>query len=170
MARHSLSADEVAEIKVMTFAAAKALPKGHPASTEEAQYSLVFPVAAAVLKGEVGPDQVLPPGLNDPDILDLADRVSVEVKPEFEKEFPQRTIAEVIIRTASGQTFSSGQVEPKWEASTGLPGETELRSKFLWLAGPVLGRGRAERLADLVLDLDRQADLAPLSALVVVDA
>ena len=163
---HSLMPEDIAKIKVMTFAAAKALPEGHPRTTEEAQYSLTFPVAAAILAGEVGPEQVLAPGLGNPAILSLADKVSVEIDPDFEAAFPGRTLAEVILETNSGQTYASGPVEPRWEPSTGLPTEEELRAKFLWLAGPVLGPDRAEELADLVLDLDRQESLAPLSALV----
>ena len=167
MAEHSLAADEVKEIRVLTFAEAKALPGGHPRSTEDAQYSLVFPVAAAILHGEVGPDQVLPPGLHDPAVLALADKVLVEVEPKFQKDFPQKTLAEVRISTTSGTSHSSGPMEPKWESSTGLPTEDELHEKFLWLAGPVLGREQAESLAQLVLNLDQQESLAPLPALVV---
>ena len=167
MEEHSLSPDEVAEIEVKTFAAAKALPTAPPESTEEAQYSLVFPVAAAILKGEVGPGQVLPPGLHDPEILALAGKVTVEVEPEFEKAFPRHTLAEVIVTTDSGASHCSGPMEPKWEPATGLPGEDELRAKFLWLAGPVLGQGQAENLAELALELDRQDSLAQFSDLAI---
>ena len=82
-----------------TFEAATRLPNGHPRDTEEAQYNLAFPVAAALLDGEVGPGQVLPPRLHDPELLALLDRVSTEVAPEFEAEFPAKAPAEVIVET-----------------------------------------------------------------------
>lgn len=159
---HGLTPDRIARLRVRTFAAAKALPTAHPGTTEEAQYSLVFPLAAALIDGEVGPDQVLPPRLNDPAILALSDRVEVEVDPDFEAAFPEKTLAEVIVETDSGESFSSGPMEPMWDASTGPPDEEELREKFLWLAAPVLGPDRARALAGLVLELDRQTDLGPL--------
>jgi 2-methylcitrate dehydratase PrpD len=49
-----LTADQIRRIRVRTFEAATRLPKGYPRNTEEAQYSLAFPVAAALLDGEVG--------------------------------------------------------------------------------------------------------------------
>ena len=66
---HHLTPDQIRRIRVRTFEAATRLPNGHPRNTEEAQYSLAFPVAAALLDGEVGPIQVLPPRLHDPDLL-----------------------------------------------------------------------------------------------------
>jgi hypothetical protein len=50
-----LTPDQIRHIRVRTFEAATRLPNGHPRDTEEAQYSLAFPVAAALLDGEVGP-------------------------------------------------------------------------------------------------------------------
>ncbi len=61
-----LTPDQIRHIRVRTFEAATRLPNGHPRNTEEAQYSLAFPVAAALLDGEVGPGQVLPPRLHRP--------------------------------------------------------------------------------------------------------
>ena len=43
--------DEVAEVDVFTFHEATRLDQHEPASTEEAQYSLPFPVAAALVRG-----------------------------------------------------------------------------------------------------------------------
>jgi len=78
-----LKPSDLARIKVRTFAAAAALTRKPPQNTEEAQYNLAFPVAAALQDGAVGPAQVLPPRLFDADILDLAGRLEVEVAAEF---------------------------------------------------------------------------------------
>ncbi len=158
----AIDPENISVIQVRTFAAAKALPQAHPRTTEEAQYSLAFPLAAALVDGVVGPDQVLPPRLDDPELLRLMDLVTIEVDQVYEAAFPEKTIAEVMIETGSGESFSSGPMEPQWEPSTGLPDEKELKEKFLWLAGPVLGDERAGKLAAFVLNLDRQDDLTPL--------
>lgn len=164
---HDLHPRDIARIRVRSFAAALSLPNDHPQTTEDAQYNLAFPVAAAIWDGEVGPAQVLPPRLHDPELLVLSDKVRVELEPSYEEAFPEKAIAEVVIETKQGGSYSSGPQEAKWDPSTGSPSESELREKFLWLVSPVLGRDQARRLASLVLDLDRQERLAPLLELTV---
>ncbi len=157
-----LEAAGIARITVRTFAAAARLSTAHPRTTEEAQYNLPFPLAAALLDGEVGPGQVLPPRLHDPALLALADRVEVEVDESFERAFPEKTLAEVIVETDDGRVLSSGPVEAVWEPPKTLPSDAELETKFIWLAGPVLGRKAAEALPATIWNLDDSAAVSEL--------
>lgn len=157
-----LTAPQIRRIRVRTFEAATRLPKAYPRNTEEAQYSLAFPVAAALLDGEVGPAQILPPRLHDPELLSLMDRVSSEAVTEFETEFPTKAPAEVIVETTSGQTLRSGRVEARWEPPDSLPTDEELVEKFHWLAGPVLGTGPARALSKAIWQADRWPNLDPI--------
>ena len=159
---HNLKPARIRRIRVRTFDAATRLPGGHPRNTEEAQYSLAFPVAAALLDGEVGPAQVQPPRLHDPKLLSLLDKVSTELAPEFEAEFPDKAPAEVVVETLDGQTFHSGRIEALWEPPDTLPTDQELESKFLWLAGPVLGKMKARQLMDRIWCADQWATIDPL--------
>jgi 2-methylcitrate dehydratase PrpD len=63
--RHTVDPDAICEIRVRTFAAACALSTAAPGDTEQAQYNMAFPIAAALLHGMVGPSQVLPPAIFD---------------------------------------------------------------------------------------------------------
>ena len=159
---HALPPDRIRRIRVLTFEAATRLPDGHPRNTEEAQYSLAFPVAAALLDGEVGPDQVLPPRLYAPELLSLLDRVSAEAVPEFEAEFPAKAPAEVIVETKDGRTLHSGRIEALWEPPDTLPSDLELESKFLWLTAPVIGRTKAEELAGQIRLAERWPNIEPI--------
>lgn len=159
---HNLNPGQIEKIRVRTFEAATRLPNGHPRDTEEAQYNLAFPVAAALLDGEVGPAQVLPPRLNDPDLLALLDRVSTEVDPHFEAEFPAKAPAEVVVETNSGDVFRSGRMEALWEPPDTLPSDHELEAKFLWLTGPVMGKSNAERLVEQIWSANLWAAMDPI--------
>ena len=159
---HRLDPDRIRRIRVRTFEAATRLPTGHPRDTEEAQYSLAFPVAAALLDGEVGPRQVLPPRLHDPRLLALLDRVSTEVAPEFEAEFPAKAPAEVIVETTTGDVFRSGRIEAFWEPPDTLPSDQELEEKFLWLTAPVIGKIKAMNLKDRLWSADQWATIDPI--------
>jgi 2-methylcitrate dehydratase PrpD len=147
---HRLSIEDMHSIRVRTFAAAVELSRAHPRNTEEAQYNLAYPVAAALIDGEVGPRQVLPPRIHDRALLDLADRVTVEVDDEHERAFPAKARAEVIIQTRDGRTLTSGTVEANWEPPDSLPTDEELQRKFRWLVDPVLGVRKAQDLASLI--------------------
>jgi 2-methylcitrate dehydratase PrpD len=161
---NGLIPDRIRRIRVRTFEAATRLPNGHPKNTEEAQYNLAFPVAAALLDGEVGPDQVLPPRLHDPELLALLDKVSTEVAPELEAEFPAKASAEVVVETTDGQSFRSGRIEAQWEPPDTLPGDQDLEEKFCWLAGPVIGRERTKHLAQSIRSAERWESIAPIIA------
>jgi 2-methylcitrate dehydratase PrpD len=151
---NALSVKSISAIRVETFVNAAALSQAHPEDTENAQYNFTYPVAAALMDGEVGPCQVLPPRIFDRELLRLADMIKVEVNPRFEAAFPQKTIAEVFIRTSDGRELSSGPVEPKWEPPD-LPSDRELEDKFYCIVTPILGEERTRKLVSLIWNLEK---------------
>ena len=159
---HDLTPAQIQRIRVRTFEAATRLPNGHPKDTEEAQYNLAFPVAAALIDGEVGPAQVLPPRLFDDDLLDLLNRVEVELEPLFEAEFPAKAPAEVLIETLDGKTLRSGRMEALWEPPDTLPSDDELDAKFIWLTTSVLAQINAQTLMEQIRNADQWPTIDPI--------
>ena len=120
--RKRLGPEHIGQIRIGTFAGAAALARGHPTTTEEAQYSLVWPVAVAVAHGRFDVEHVLPPAFGDRAARRLLDVVTVEVEPELEAEFPGRRRSAVAIGTSDGDRHESGPTEapgepddPRWE-------------------------------------------------------
>ena len=150
--------EEIERIKVYTFEESAALSTAHPENTEEAQYNITFPIAAALLDGEVGPGQNLPPRLADGDIRDMMDRISIVAQPRFQENFPARAESEVEVFIRNGKNYKSGVMGARWDADC-PPADDELVEKFLWLTGPVLGEDMVERLKETVLSIDRFGDL-----------
>jgi 2-methylcitrate dehydratase PrpD len=117
-----LAPEAVRGVTIRTFAAADELARKQPATTEDAQYSLVWPVAAALARGRFGVEDVLG-DFDDPGVAALADRTVVVVDPELTQAFPARRAAEVTVELTDGRTLASGLVEapgdpgdPAWEA------------------------------------------------------
>jgi 2-methylcitrate dehydratase PrpD len=160
--QNDLRPQSISRIRVRTFEAAAALSRYHPKNTEEAQYNLAFPLAAALADGQVGPRQVLPPRIFDDSLLELADRVEVEVASEFEEVFPQKTYAEVVVHTDDGRQLSSGRVEPMWEPPDDLPTDADLEKKFIALVEPVLDTHKAQEIAKMIWNLDKMDGMKPL--------
>lgn len=119
--RYDIDPDDVTRVTVRTFAAAAALSRRAPMTSEEAQYSLVWPVAAALVYGEFGVAQVLPPALSDRLIHDLARLVVVDVDPVLEAGFPEVRRAVLVVETGDGASYESELTEapgepddPRW--------------------------------------------------------
>lgn len=68
-----------------------------PATTVEAQFSLPYLFAAALVRGRLGLAELTDETLRDPQILALAERIAVKEKPEFTAQYPARSPVEVII-------------------------------------------------------------------------
>ncbi len=167
MAENSLGSRDIREIRVATFEESAALCTDYPRNTEEAQYNIAFPIAAAVLDGEVGPGQVLPPRLFDTDIREMMDRIEIVAEERFQRDFPLKAESEVEITTTSGERFSSGVMSARWDLHSSLPTDRELSEKFSWLASPVLGSEKAASLVRLVENFDGEENLHRLIGLCV---
>jgi len=165
MEDHGLAPDDIEAVEVFTFREAAALSQAHPKNTEEAQYNIPFPIAAALVDKKVGPAQVLPPGLFDPRIRFLMDRITITPQDRFQKAFPQKAESEVRLTTRDGRTFVSGEMPARWDPASGLPTDRELGDKFMWLAAPVLGQDAAEKIRDCVMHFEQETDAARLITL-----
>ena len=160
--QNDLSPKNISHIRIRTFEAAAALSCDHPRNTEEAQYNVAYPLAAALIDGQVGPRQVLPPRIFDDTLLELADRVEVEVASEFEEVFPQKTYAEVVVHTNDGRELSSGRVEPMWEPPNSLPADAELDEKFVEIVVPVLGSQKVQEISRMIWDFEEMVEIRSL--------
>ncbi len=147
--RHRIQAEHICRITVSTFHEATRLACRRPQNTEEAQYSLPFPVAAALVYHQLGPREISGPGLADPLVLDLADRVELVENLAFNARFPADRIAQVVLETTAGDIFDSGQVRSPWNTSN-PPTEADLRKKFRGLVTTVLPQPRAGALEEAV--------------------
>jgi len=143
-------------VTIRTFAAAAELARHRPRNTEEAQYNLTWPVAAALAHGEFDVAMALG-GFDDPATTAMLERITVAVAPEFTAAFPARRLTEVSVRLADGRELSSGTVE-----AAGEPGddrwEQVVRDKATRVLGPcpdklnvdppgdILGRTGLDRL------------------------
>ena len=133
-----------------------------PRSTEEAQFSLPWPVACALLDGSVGPEQVLDDALADPVRRGLAERVEMVHDPELEKAFPARALAWVELETRDGRRARSGVVAAPGDVEAPLSDE-EAERKFHGLVDPVFGARRRDALAGEVRRLPAAGHLRELS-------
>ena len=149
MAANAFSASDIAGIEISSFHEATRLAVRRPASTEEAQYSLPFPVAAAVVRGTLGVREIDGEALVDPDILAFSDRIEMREVDDYNAAFPARRIAHATVRLKNGRVLTSPPTEAKGDPEDPI-GADAIDAKFLRYAGGPLGpQGAADLLADL---------------------
>jgi len=142
---HGFLAGEVDRIDVHTFHEGVRLAVRRPQTTEQAQYSLPFPTAAALVHGDVGPTQVSPGSLADPEVLRLSDSVVLVEDDAYNREFPHRRLAHVQVHLRDGTVLTSTPTEARGDPDAHLS-QIEIEEKFLRYAEPVLGQDRARSI------------------------
>lgn len=160
----NVAADDIAEIAIESFAEAVALGAGCgvPNTTDEAQYSLPYPVAAALVFGGVGAEEIEMPKLADPQVRRLLAAMKLTEDAEFSRRFPAERWARVRISLKDGRMLASEPAIARGNPENPLT-DDELRSKYRSLAEPVLGVEGAARIERLVDALhDDPAALRPL--------
>jgi 2-methylcitrate dehydratase PrpD len=161
---HRIAPGSIARIEVATFHEACRLAVRAPADTEQAQYSLPFPVAAAAARGRLTPDEVMGESLRDPEILALASAVELIEDDAMNAEFPARRFAEVAIVTGDGERFASTRNEARGDPENPLP-DAEIEAKFRAYCLPSLGEQRTEALLAAITALGEDGDTAHLMRL-----
>ena len=68
-----------------------------PTTTEEAQYSTSFPVAVALARGDVTPQDISDEALNNPAIVKLSKCLVMRESEKANEQFPENRLAKVTI-------------------------------------------------------------------------
>lgn len=152
MGAESFGHEEVEKVLVHTFDSAARLSKKRPIDTEEAQYNIAWPVASAIVHGEVGYLQMCDAAVGNETVLSMMNRLSFVVDPELDCQFPEKRLAWVEIELKDGRVFKSKVYAADGEATDNI-GNDWLAAKFRRITNPVMGESSQE-IVDLVLNGD----------------
>jgi 2-methylcitrate dehydratase PrpD len=169
---HDWDVEDIAAIRVEGHHWTAVLHTAHPTTTEEAQFSVKWPLAAYLIDGEVGPDQILESRLGDASIKALVDKIELVeseelddlYRPSFESGDEDSSASRVVIHLEDGRTLDSGPVSDSCRiAASG--DEQRLKEKFRWLTGYVLEQDRIDQLLDMLWHFETVPDVGELTAL-----
>ncbi len=161
---HNIQPETIEKVRVYTFHEASRLTSRRPQNTEEAQYSLPFPLAGALVHRQLGYAQLSGPALKDPLILNLTDRVELIEDEFFNAHFPEDRLSRVEIELKDGKTYDSGVARALWDL-TAQATDQELKVKFRQLAAPYLPETRVKALEDMLWHCTDLADIQKLPGL-----
>lgn len=135
-----------------------------------AQMSIRYCTAIALLDGAALPGQFTPERIADSAVTKLAKAIEVNHDPEQDKLYPGRYAAWVEVETAPGSnTFARNErLDPSGHPSN-PDRDRSLLAKFNVLAPPVVGEGNAAKLAKAVQSIETSS-AAEISKLLVRQA
>ncbi|HJS96978.1 MAG TPA: MmgE/PrpD family protein [Solirubrobacteraceae bacterium] len=160
-AEHGLTGSDVERIELDTFQVAYDIigggeegDKHHVRSKEEADHSLPYLLAVALLDGQVLPEQYLPDRIAAGDVQELLRRVEVRPDPELSRRFPERHSARVRVSLRDGRVLEREQHD--YEGFHTRPMSRDLvAAKFERLAETHLGPELRAEIQAAVEDLDQ---------------
>ena len=163
MKAYNFDYTQVSHVKVNTFRSAARLSRIEPHSTDEAQYNIAWPVASALVWGDVGLKQVCDAALNNRNVLDMMKLLEFVVDPEMDKEFPARRLAWVEITLKDGTKYRSEVYEAPGEPDDPSLGLKWIENKFKRITAPLLSPESQQALLDtMTMELD-----APVQSIVL---
>ena len=153
---HGFLPEEIERIEVETFEEGTTIVKFPPEHSDGAQYCTPWAVAAMLIDGELGVDQIHPDRLSDPAILELGRRVEVRVAEDIQARFPEECLARVTIVLRDGRTFKGPTLSARGDYTDPLSRQ-EMDDKFDALAIRSLGPRRCSELKRVLDSLEERS-------------
>jgi len=155
---------DIQKIRVYTFHESSRLAMRHPAKTDEAQYSLPFPMGALLVHGRLSLEELNGENLYHPDVLRISELVELIEEDYFNDRFPAERLSRVEIDTCDGNCFDSGVVRPLWDLTAPATNE-DLLKKFRTLANQYLSAKVADELESMIWNIETLEEVSNLNRL-----
>ncbi|MDP8217812.1 MAG: MmgE/PrpD family protein [Candidatus Theseobacter exili] len=156
--QYGISVEDIMEVEVRTYDFAAQVPGQNRTNVmsepTQCQFSLPYGVAAALMYGKVGLEEMMGSTIRDPKIHDLANKVSVVHSPEMDKLRPHNRPAAVEVTLKDGRKVSGYVDYPKGDLRKPMT-ESELETKFMQLTIDVIGKDNVEMVQERVFNLDK---------------
>ena len=148
-----LSASDILKIEIAVLEAGWGIvcepraKKYAPASVVDAQFSMPFGAAVAIVHGAAGLDQFTLEQVRSPQIREVMGKVILVKDARLEESYPREWPARVSLQTLSGMSYERSLRFPKGDPENPLSWE-EMAAKFRTLAGAVLSEDRVGRVLE----------------------
>lgn len=167
---HHLQAKQIERIDVAIFDVAYNIigggeegDKRHVRTKEEADHSLPYMLAVALLDGEMTPAQYEPARIVREDVQTLLRKISIRPDEDFSRRFPQEMPCYIRVHLTNGQVYEIEKRDFEGFYTRPLTWEGAV-AKFEKLAAPYTSADQRQALVDAIHDLD-STDVRVLTAL-----
>jgi 2-methylcitrate dehydratase PrpD len=164
--QYNINAVDIQKIKINTFHQGVRLGNKRPKSSEEAQYSIGFPVAVMLARGKIGAKELSDSALNDPLISRVQKTVELVENQTYTDAFPAKRCASVTITLKDDKELSIDNVEARGDAINPLS-DDEIINKFTTFTQSVISENNQKALIDLFATLETCENINTLLNLIM---
>ncbi len=141
--------------------------KRNPQNVVDAQFSMPFGAAVAIIHGRASLEEYTEDALGQPEVQDLMSRVRCVQDPALEVNYPSQWPAWVQVETRDGRRLRAEVTYPKGDPENALSWD-ELKDKFRDLTRLVIPHGRQEDIIKTVESLEGLEDVRALARMTSV--
>jgi 2-methylcitrate dehydratase PrpD len=158
LGRTDVRAEHVVQIDIGIVEAGLAIvaePTQHkrrPVNVVDAQFSVQYAVAAALIDRQLALPQYAPERIVAPDVRAMMDKTRCYSRPELNKNYPKEWPTEITITLTDGRKLTSMVQQPSGDTHNPISPD-RLRSKFEGLASVALSPSATQRLYGLAREL-----------------
>ncbi len=153
MVRHGLSHHDIASVEIKTFHNATRLAGHTPVSADEFAYSIAFPVACMIVRGQVGVPELDISALSNPEILRISTATSLIDDPHLTQVSDGKRWAQVSILMRDGTRHEAAPRTPRGDTDLPLSNK-EISDKYHLFADPIIGAETAGCIETLCAGFD----------------
>ena len=136
--------------------------KNNPRSVVDAQFSMPFGAAVAILYGKATLDEYTMEKIDSSEVKEMMKRVSCVEDHEIEKSFPKKWPASATLVTKNGEAYSARIDYPKGDPENPLTWN-ELIKKFRGLVSPVFSITAQNHITEKIRSLEQVEDMNTFS-------
>lgn len=169
---NNLRPEQIKKIKIGVLRAGASLiaepieSKYTPQSIVDAQFSMPFGAAAALLYGKAGLNEFQVPVIRSRPVKEMMRKVVCIVDPELDRTFPKQWRATAEILTEDEKRYSTTVEYPKGDPENPLSWD-ELKERFHDLTGQIMKKDQRLKIVEAVERLDEIKDLGQWSSLLL---
>lgn len=150
-------------IKVLTTPLERKLK---PQTAVDAQFSMPYQAAAALVQGKIDIETFTEKSFKDPEILKVVPKVEWRTDEEFERRYPASYSCAVTVRMEDGQEFTSVVDNPKGDYRNPVT-QGEIENKFFSLAKiEIADEGKIRDIMTFVNNIEGANDINDLFPLI----
>ncbi len=166
---NNIKPEDIKFIEAHTFLEGCKLATRAPQNTEQAQYSLPYPVAASLVYGKLGAEEISQNKLRDKEVLRLSNSMKLIENNDYNAAFPAQRYAHVVIELNSGEPLTSERHTARGDPEDHLTMD-EIHQKFHVFASPIIGEKRASEIETIIMQMGESKNLDDLLAALMLPA
>lgn len=153
---NNIDINNIIEVNVHTFISATRLSKIIPKSTDEAQYNISFPLAVAIVDGDVGIEQVIDENLDREEVISVMNKISFVVDNEIEARFPSERLCKVEFILNDGTSYMSEIFGPIGEAKDNVDLKW-IKEKFERITKSLVTKQNQDKIINILSDINNMS-------------